>query len=256
MLASDPANALGDWPISDIGIAASHRRVSHWTVAVAIMVMHAQAGHAATRHTGVTFRPRTRSTLVHAAKRPDPERELGNTIVGFALRAQGREIGDGECFSLADQALTYAGARSAAYYSDITPDGDYVWGRPIRLVDARPGDILQFRNYHIQRRVTVTTHGDDGSMSQMQSMENEDRDHHTAIVTANYGTALAIAEQNVEPLGRVVQQNTIDIASGTRQYTNAGTQTTTEVFVDGEISAYRPQRSQAASAAEAASPGI
>ncbi len=208
------------------------------------------------RHTSVTYRPRTRSTLVHASKRPDPAKELGITIAGFAIRAQGREVGDGECFSLADQALTYANARSAAYYSEITPDGEYVWGKPIRLADARPGDILQFRNYHIQRHITTTTHGDDGAISQMQSQEIEERDHHTAIVTANLGTSLAIAEQNVEPLGRVVQQNTIDIASGTREDTNANTQTTTEVFVDGEIRAYRPQRVDATSVAEAAAPGI
>jgi len=256
MVAADRANAMGDWPIFDISAAASSRRVSHWTVAVAMMMVHAQAGHASIRHSSVTYRPRTRSTLVHATKRADPARELGNTIVGFAIRAQGREVGDGECFSLADQALTYAGAISAAYYSEITPDGDYIWGRPIRLADARPGDILQFRNYHIQRRVTMTTHGDDGAISQMQSQEIEERDHHTAIVTANYGTSLAIAEQNVEPLGRVVQQNTIDIASSTKQDINAGTETTTEVFVDGDIRAYRPQRSQATSLAEAAAPRI
>ena len=221
-----------------------------------MMVAHSQPGHASTRHCSVGARPRVRSTLIHAAKNLDSSKQLGNTIASFAIRAQGRVVGDGECFSLADQALTYAGARSAAYYSEITPDGDYIWGKPIRLNVVRPGDILQFRNYHIQRRVTTTIHGDDGATSEMQSQEMEERDHHTAIVTANYGTSLAIAEQNVEPLGRVVQQNVIEIASGTKQTASAGTQTTTEIVVDGDIRAYRPQRGQSTPLADAAPSGI
>jgi hypothetical protein len=221
-----------------------------------MMVAQAQPGHTSMRPCSATVRPRVRSTLVHAAKNPDQSRQLGNTVVGFAIRAQGRVVGDGECFSLADQALTYAGARSAAYYSEITPDGDYIWGKPVRLDAVRPGDILQFRNYHIQRRIITTTRGDDGAISETQSQEMEERDHHTAIVTANYGTSLEIAEQNVEPLGRVVQKNVIEIASGTKQATSAGTQTTTEILVDGDIRAYRPQRGPATALAEATPSGI
>jgi hypothetical protein len=200
-----------------------------------MMVAQAQPGHTSMRPCSATVRPRVRSTLVHAAKNPDQSRQLGNTVVGFAIRAQGRVVGDGECFSLADQALTYAGARSAAYYSEIT---------------------LQFRNYHIQRRIITTTRGDDGAISETQSQEMEERDHHTAIVTANYGTSLEIAEQNVEPLGRVVQKNVIEIASGTKQATSAGTQTTTEILVDGDIRAYRPQRGPATALAAATPSGI
>jgi hypothetical protein len=220
-----------------------------------MVVAHAQAGHASLRHYSVTPRARTRSTLIHATKRPDPVRQLGANIVAFALHAQGRQVGDGECFSLADQALANAGARSAAYYTDVTPDGDYVWGKPVSLATVMPGDILQFRNFHIVRRITATIRGDDGAMSQMQSQETEDRDHHTAIVTANYGTSLAIVEQNVEPLGRVVQSNTIEIASGTRQTNNAATQTTTEVSVEGYIQAYRPQRGRTTAIADATASG-
>ncbi len=221
-----------------------------------MMMVQAQASQATLRHANVTMRPRLRSTLVHMARRPDSARELGNAIVAYAMTAKGREVGDGECFSLADQALTRAGARSAGEYSEITPDGDYIWGKPVSLAAAKPGDILQFRNFHILRRVTTTIRGADGSISQMQSQEMEERDHHTAIVTANLGTSLAIAEQNVEPLGRIVQQNTIDIASGTRQDASAGTQTATETYVEGEIRAYRPQRMQATAIADSAPPGI
>ncbi len=219
------------------------------------MVVHAPSGHASLRHTSVTLRPRSRSILVHAAKKPDPSTQLGDAVVAFAMRAQGRQIGDGECFSLADQALSTAGARSAADYTEITPDGDYVWGRPVSLSAVRPGDILQFRNFHILRRVTTTIHTADGGSSTTQSQEMEERDHHTAIVTANYGTVLAIAEQNVAPAGRVVQRTNIDIASGVRRTGDSATDTTTETSVEGTVWAYRPQRLQSSLVASATTSG-
>ena len=152
-------------------------------------------------------------------------------------------MGDGECYSLADQALSQAGAESASYYTDITPDGDYIWGKPVRLASAKPGDILQFRNFRIVRRITTTVFSDEGPVSRMQTEEVEERDHHTAIVTENLGTALAIAEQNVDPLGRVVQRNTIEITTGTTTRINSvdRTRTMTEIFLDGDLRAYRPQ---------------
>ena len=200
---------------------------------------------------------RARSPLVHAPHRPDRSDELGDSIVAFAVRAEGRQVGDGECFSLADQALLHAGARSAADYTDITPDGDYIWGRPVPLAAARPGDILQFRNFRIVRRVTTTRYGEDGAVSTMQSQEVEERDHHTAVVTQNLGASLIVAEQNVEPLGRVVQLNTIEIATGTTTTSNAAdsSQTTTQVMVEGDLRAYRPQHAAPNTLAQATSQG-
>jgi uncharacterized cupredoxin-like copper-binding protein len=208
------------------------------------MVAQVSPAHGATlRDTHVTSRAAVHAKRLRAIHRPDKSSALANAIVAFALGAQGRQVGDGECFSLADQALSTAGARSASAYTEITPDGDYIWGKPVQLSAARPGDILQFRNFRIVRRVTIATKDEAGSISRTQSQEAEERDHHTAVVTQNLGTALVIAEQNMEPLGRVVQRNTIEIASGTTTATNAAdsTETTTEVIVDGDIRAYRPQ---------------
>ncbi len=160
-------------------------------------------------------------------------------------------MGDGQCFSLADRALSNAGAKSAAAYTELTPDGDYIWGTPIRLADARPGDILQFRGFRMVKRITTTTRTADGSIYRTQTEQSEDRDHHTAIVAENLGNSLSILEQNVDPQGGVVQRHQIEIAAGTRNESDAtdGSQVTTEIFIDGQIWAYRPQRANVAYAA-------
>jgi hypothetical protein len=222
-----------------------------------MMIIHAQAGHATTRHSPSSPRLRGRSAALQFSKKLNPARQLGDKIVAFALRAEGSQVGAGECFDLADQALANAGARTAAFYTDVTPDGDYIWGTPVRPEAARPGDILQFRNFRIVRRITTTIRNEDGEINQVQTQEVEERDHHTAIVTQNLGTSLAIAEQNVEPLGRIVQRNTIEIASGTTTAFNAqAAATTRQVSLDGELRAYRPQRDTAPSLAVAsARPG-
>ncbi len=49
----------------------------------------------------------------------------------------GRRVGDGECWTLAAQAMKQSGAQ---------PPRGYVFGRTISLKDANPGDILQFKS--------------------------------------------------------------------------------------------------------------
>ncbi len=233
------------------------RKASHWAFVAILIALNIPVGHASVRHTNVTQRTRVRSASWLRANKPDGSDRLAESIVGFARRAEGRQVGDGECFSLADQALSQAGAQSAAYYTDITPDGDYIWGKPVSVASARPGDILQFRNFRIVRRITTTITGADGALARTQSEEVEERDHHTAIVTQNLGTVLAVAEQNVEPLGRVVQRNTIETVSGTTTRVNPAdrTVTTTEIFLDGELRAYRPQHAARKILAASVQPG-
>ena len=81
-----------------------------------------------------------------AGRRPRARRSA-QSVVSFALHNLGQPVGDGECFTLADRALRNAGAKSAADYGPVVPDGDYVWGTPVSLSSLRPGDIVQFRDY-------------------------------------------------------------------------------------------------------------
>ena len=69
------------------------------------------------------------------------------TVLAYARQRVGRQVGSGECFDLADEALRNAGASSASEYGPITPTADYVWGRRVSRQEAQPGAIIQFRNY-------------------------------------------------------------------------------------------------------------
>src|SRR5436190_22770888 len=52
---------------------------------------------------------------------------VADRVLGFAQRKRGSKVGNGECFTFADTALSTAGAKSAADYGTVTPDADYVW---------------------------------------------------------------------------------------------------------------------------------
>lgn len=56
-------------------------------------------------------------------------------VVSFAIQRLGKQVGDGECWTLAAEALKAAGAQ---------PPRGYVFGQELPLEEARPGDILQF----------------------------------------------------------------------------------------------------------------
>ena len=166
-------------------------------------------------------------TDTHAA------RSIAQTIVGFARRQHGSRVGDGECFALADRALSGAGARSAADFGSISPDADYVWGTPVALADLQPGDVIQFRGYRYDR--DIDTNNPDGSGSTQSDFQ--ERPHHTGIVeTVIGGGTVTVLEQNA-PRGSAVRRSTLFFTDGT---TTAG-HTTTTIRVQGTFWFFRPQ---------------
>src|SRR5271165_4497239 len=65
---------------------------------------------------------------------------LNQKVLEFTRERIGRKVADGQCISLAVEALRYAGAKRYPF----DRSGDYVWGRPIAsFKEALPGDILQ-----------------------------------------------------------------------------------------------------------------
>ncbi len=184
---------------------------------------------------------------------------LGQRVHTFATNRSGQQVGSGECFDLADQALRSAGARSAADYGDVSADADYRWGNAVQLVDVQPGDVLQFRDYEVTVEVVVrsTKTFRDGSTEESEDVQTETyaRPHHTAVVSSRLsGGRLRVLEQNAPPRGsstpqRVVRSNEIHTTGSTstqtsvRQETDGTvrTETTTTITVTGTIWAYRPQ---------------
>jgi hypothetical protein len=157
---------------------------------------------------------------------------LAESVVGYASRRLGQRVGDGECFTLADRALRNAGARSAADYGEILPDGDYVWGAEVSLANLRPGDIVQFRNYSCT--VTTVTETDSATTTDERVQE---RPHHTAIVErASADGAVTVLEQNSPP-GSAVVQTQLFFRS---RRTESGRQSTT-IAVSGTLWFYTPE---------------
>lgn len=153
-----------------------------------------------------------------------PDTTLGDDIVAYARSKMGEKVGNGECTSLAVEALRHCEARR--------PDPVVgIWGDEVKsLRDLRPGDILQFEN-----AVFVKQHvrGDGALLTITASYP-----HHTAIVARvrkrGPKPVLVILHQNAGPEGgddaefKVVREWTLEMA------TQRG----------GTVKAYRPAASQ------------
>lgn len=158
---------------------------------------------------------------------------IADRIVGFARRQRGNRVGNGECFTFADRALSTAGARSAADYGSVTPTADYVWGTAVSLSDLQPGDVIQLRDYRFDREVAVNNPDGSGSTNS----DFQERPHHTVIVESVDGNgAVTVLEQNA-PRGSAVRRSQLFFSNTT---TTAGRRTTT-IRVQGTFWFYRPQ---------------
>jgi hypothetical protein len=159
--------------------------------------------------------------------------DVGVRILGYVRRQRGSRVGNGECFTLADRALSGAGARSASDYGSVSPNADFVWGTTVNLADLQPGDVIQFRDYRYDRE--VSTSNADGSGS--SDTDFQERPHHTAIVeTVDGNGAVTVLEQNA-PEGSAVGRSHLFFSGGS---TTTG-HTTTTIRVQGTFWFYRPQ---------------
>jgi cell wall-associated NlpC family hydrolase len=70
-----------------------------------------------------------------ARRVPPPNSQIAKDIVRFATSNIGKRVGNGQCWTLAAEALRAAGAE---------PPKGYTFGDEIPLRDIQPGDILQF----------------------------------------------------------------------------------------------------------------
>jgi len=134
---------------------------------------------------------------------------LGDDIVAYARSKLGQKVGNGECTSLAVDALRHCHARR--------PDPVLgIWGDEVKsLRDLQPGDILQFEN-----AIFVKQHvrGDGALLTVTASYP-----HHTAIVARVRKRAprpvLVILHQNAGPEGgedaefKVVHEWTLELAT-------------------------------------------
>jgi hypothetical protein len=120
---------------------------------------------------------------------------LNGKVRAFALDHLGRKVGDGQCWTLAAEALIHAGAR---------PAEGYTFGEPIPRGQISPGDILQFKRARFDRG---------GRYWQLGLPD------HTAIVEAVQGNVATLLHQNFG--SQTVTRLTIDFADQTQGETRA-----------------------------------
>lgn len=118
-------------------------------------------------------------------KTKTPPKTVNDRVVEFAKAHLGEQVGNGECWTLANEALKSAEARSSNAYIDSPDKGDYVWGdlvyareikngKAVEMAKPKtkimPGDIVQFRDAKFAGRKP-----EGGTYSKSAP-------HHTAIV--------------------------------------------------------------------------
>ena len=169
-----------------------------------------------------------------AADPGDRVAALEAKVLAFAKAHVGEVLGEARCSELADMALVASGARS---FTDFTPPGsdeDYVWGTPVDVKDARPGDVVQFKDVEIA--TTTTTSGG-------HYHERYEAARQTAVVDENDGGAMVVFEQNVggDP---AVRRTPVFAVTGRFAHDADGKpdpKAVTEAVVHGSVLAYRPQ---------------
>ena len=116
---------------------------------------------------------------------------LNLKVLAYAETQLGNRVGNGECWTLAAQALISAGAM---------PARGYTFGRKLAQGEAVcPGDIIQFESAHFE--------GHDGARHWWRQLGSP---HHTAVVRKVIrATRYEILEQNPNP----VASDTIDFAT-------------------------------------------
>ena len=140
---------------------------------------------------------------------------LNEHVLKFAVERRGEQVGNGECWTLAADAITAAGGER--------PRG-YVHGRELRPGETvLPGDVMQFNSVRLQNRKGWRTMGHP--------------DHTAVIQSASGSKTYSILHQNTGggEDGKKVQSLTINLAEMT----------------SGTIKIYRPQRKDAAAKATA-----
>jgi hypothetical protein len=128
------------------------------------------------------------ATYIHTKRK---EALAVRKLLDFLLKAKGRKIGNGECWTLANKAFKSAGTRRPG--ADIR-----VWGRSVdwKKEEVKPGDLLELRSARFSSGVASGP-------------------NHTAVVIkkGRRRGLLVVHYQNWGAAGRKVPQATFDLAS-------------------------------------------
>lgn len=144
--------------------------------------------------------------------------------------SQGNQKSFGECWDFAEMALKHAGAMgSIDIMVSVTSHGEYKWGNPISLQNAKAGDILQFKRYACETKVTNKKTGD-------WETNTVNARHHTAIVMRSQTNGAALCSHQNFRQKKTVHRTVFQLSSS--KFEKNGVEY--EHKVTGTISAFRP----------------
>lgn len=143
-----------------------------------------------------------------------PATNLRNAVHQYANQNLKRKVGKGTCWDLAEHALIHARAKTSHDYGRVTPTSDYIWGAPVNLAAALPGNILQFKNHSFSKETKkkYTFRLPDQSTIEYETthVRTFRRGHHTAIAhSVSPDGKITVLEQHVRRGGQKVEE-TVD----------------------------------------------
>ncbi|GAA0785188.1 hypothetical protein E1180_18525 [Roseibium denhamense] len=140
-------------------------------------------------------------------------------LIAFAEQRLNQVEGNGECWTLVNNGFQHLNFHK--------PGATYIWGREVRLSDARPGDVFQFRNFRSR------VEREDGSWE----VKTRGAPRHTAILVRVdlFGNATFL-EANVNG-SHNVQRNSFYIRTADIYDDEPFT-----VRISGSYTIYRPQK--------------
>jgi hypothetical protein len=173
--------------------------------------------------------------------------------IAFCQRQIGR-YGNGECWTLVEDAVVGAGGRSSR---TLTPHfsarSSYVWGTAVPVNGLQAGDVLQFSGYSWTRTTRTRVTNPDGSWTSNDRFRTETRGspQHSALVVRIVSAGIVeVIEQNVPGLTGPVQTVMLVLSAQAARTTTtrtphiSGGETVTEVTVTDTVTnppqRYRP----------------
>lgn len=139
---------------------------------------------------------------------------INQDILTYARAQLNTKVGDGECWTYVENAVTGAGGVSSRTLTpNFGPNANYVWGDTRALSALQAGNLVQFRNYSWTRTVEETVTFADGGGSTSTQTTSESRPHHSAIVNnVTPGGLVEILEQNA-PAGSSVHATSLCLSA-------------------------------------------
>jgi len=122
---------------------------------------------------------------------------INERIIHYVEGVIGKQVNRGECWDLADEALTKSGAR----FDKSSEKTLYIFGEPYnpQKKEILPGDIIQFEKVVVKYQ--------DGNMIMTESFA-----HHTAIVYEVISSVeIRLAHQNTSRTGKKVGISTLQL---------------------------------------------